>query len=336
MKKILKNWKHTPGIHCGSVAVRDVLNYYKIDMTEEMCFGLGSGLGFYYSIDSVSPSRSIHVRGPWMEANFFNHFGYTLKDWKYEDDNEEAHRILIENINNGIPSLIQTDIFFLDYYSSSTHFPGHIVVVCGYDDQKKVFYLSDTSFEDLKEVSFEQMMEARTSKVRPYPLSNNYIDIDLKNNSIDISEMSMKAIVLNAKYMTEGTETLRGKSGIDVLRSWALDIPGWKKLDDWKWASRFSYQVISRRGVDGAGFRWMYRDFLEEAGRYLPEVKKHLLPEMMDGIGSEWNMLSAVLKQASEADEPGDLFNGASQIINNILRMESEFYNTVIIHLDTK
>lgn len=336
MKKLLNNWKHTPGIHCGSVAIRDVINYYNFDLSEEMCFGLGAGLGFYYSTDSLSPSRAIHVRGPWMEANFFNHFGYELKDWKYEDNEKEAQRKLIENIDRGIPSLIQTDIFYLEYYNSGTHFPGHIVVVCGYDDEREIFYLSDTSFEDLKEVSFKDMRNARTSKVLPYPLSNNYLDIDLKGNSIEISEAAVNAILLNARYMTEGTETLRGKSGLDILKSWANDIPGWSMLDDWKWCCRFSYQVISRRGVEGAAFRWIYRDFLIEAAKYIPGINKLQLPELMDHIGAEWNELSALLKEVSEMDVPGDSLSQASRKINNILRMESEFYNKVISDLDLK
>ena len=336
MKKLLTNWKHTPGIHCGSVAIHDVINYYKLDLSEEMCFGLGAGLGFYYSSESESPSRSIHVRGPWMEANFFNHFGYKLKDWKYEDDEKSAQKKLIENIDRGIPSLIQTDIFYLDYYNSGTHFPGHIVVVCGYDDEKELFYLSDTSFEDLKEVPFKNMIEARTSKAQPYPLNNNYLDIDLTGSTLKIPEAASSAILLNARYMTEGTETIRGKSGLDIIREWSTDIPHWNKLEDWKWCSRFSYQVISRRGVEGAAFRWMYRDFLKEVSEYLPEINKLRLPEMMDETGAKWNDLSTLLKKTSEQDDPGDSFKQASQIINDILRLESDFYNTVIFNPELK
>ena len=83
MKKILTNWKHIPGVHCGSVAVRDIVNFYDLNMSEELCFGLGGGLGFYYSKNSLSPTRSIHVRGPWMESGFFNHFGIGYTDWQY-------------------------------------------------------------------------------------------------------------------------------------------------------------------------------------------------------------------------------------------------------------
>ena len=265
MKKLLKNWKHLPGMHCGSVAIRDVMNFYGLRYSEETCFGLGSGLGFYYLInESASPTRSIHLRGPGMEVNFFNHFGMGIIDWSYEDNPGKASDDLIESINNGIPVLIQTDIFYLDYYNSNTHFPGHIVVVCGYDDERGIFYLSDTAFDDLMEVSFEKLDISRSSKQQPYPLRNNNIKVVLDSKSIDLNKVVPEAIRKNAELMVNGSENPRGKSGLDVIKLWAEDLPGWADLEDWKWSSRFAYQVISKRGVDGAGFRWIYRDFLNE------------------------------------------------------------------------
>jgi len=330
MKKILKNWKHIPGVHCGSVAVRDVMNYYSLRLTEEICFGLGAGLGFYYSRNSSTPSRSIHVRGPWMEAGFFNHFGFELEDWKYEEDSEKAHIFLKESIDNEIPVMIQTDIFYLDYYNSGTHFPGHIVVVCGYDDEKEVFYLSDTSFNALQEVSFYRMKEARNSKHLPYPLSNNYLDININTTSLDLKEAAAGAIIMNAEYMKNGTETLRGRSGIEVIKSWADELPEWKYLEDWKWSSRFAYQVINRRGVDGAAFRWIYRDFLKEIKDYCPAVERLDLVSDMDNIGLEWSEISFLLKEISEMEYVTNQFEKASQIADNIFILERDFYNKVI------
>ncbi|MFQ5787368.1 MAG: BtrH N-terminal domain-containing protein, partial [Thermodesulfobacteriota bacterium] len=61
---MINNWIHIPGIHCGSVALRNVVTYYGLNLSEPMCFGLGSGLGFFYSInEKMSPSKSIHLRG---------------------------------------------------------------------------------------------------------------------------------------------------------------------------------------------------------------------------------------------------------------------------------
>ncbi|MFZ5530271.1 MAG: BtrH N-terminal domain-containing protein, partial [Pseudomonadota bacterium] len=34
---------HRPGRHCGSSAIRDLLEFHGTTLTEAMCFGLGSG-----------------------------------------------------------------------------------------------------------------------------------------------------------------------------------------------------------------------------------------------------------------------------------------------------
>ena len=330
MKKILKNWKHIPGIHCGSVAIRDIINFYNIDYSEEVCFGLGSGLGFYYSTSEVtSPSRSIHMRGPGMEVNFFNHFGIGLTDWSYENDPEKALSELIKSIDDNIPVLIQTDIFYLDYYDSSTHFPGHIVVVCGYDDENQIFYLSDTAFDEIKEVSYKSLIKARNSRFLPYPLSNNNIKVDLDSNNIELSKAVPEAIRKNAELMINGSENLRGKSGLEVIKLWADDLPNWKNVEDWQWSSRFAYQVISKRGVDGAGFRWMYRDFLNEVKDYCPMITKLGLVSDMDKIGSQWNKISKELKEISELDEVTNQFISASHAVNEIFKLESNFFKKV-------
>nr|NIT14063.1 hypothetical protein [Candidatus Dadabacteria bacterium] len=178
MKKVIEGWKHLPGIHCGSVAIRDVATYHGLPMSEPMSFGLGSGLGFFYTIDQeISPTRNIHLRGPDMEPNFFNLFSDGNR-WKFEEDDEKALQTVMEFIDQDIPVLVQTDIFHLDYYDSSTHFPGHIVVVCGYDSDKKEIYLSDTGFEDMQTVAFENFKKSRSAKIKPYPLSNNWFEIE--------------------------------------------------------------------------------------------------------------------------------------------------------------
>ena len=46
MKKLIENWVHIPGVHCGSVTLRDVVTYYGYPWSEPMCFGIGGGLGF--------------------------------------------------------------------------------------------------------------------------------------------------------------------------------------------------------------------------------------------------------------------------------------------------
>ena len=332
MRKIIKDWKHIPGLHCGSTSLMDIANYFNHHFSEELCFGLGGGLGFYYTVDNdMSPTHAIHVRGPGMEANFISLFGMKIDDWKYEPDNDKAFSTLKKFIDRDIPVLIQTDIFYLDYYNSSTHFPGHIIVVNGYDDEEGVFFVSDTGFEGYKTVTYDEMSEARVSKAKPYPLENNWFEADIGGREFDLTRSAEKAIVRNATEMLEGVNTLRGESGVSRIRAWSQDVIKWNDLEDWRWCSRYSYQVISKRGTEGAAFRHMYRDFLKEVSGSLPVLKDSGLIEMMDLIGNIWIEVSAEFREISEMDNPLDKFNSASLQIMDLYRNEKAFYEKVLI-----
>jgi hypothetical protein len=329
LKKVIKGWNHIPGLHCGSVAIRDVASFYGLALSEPMCFGLGSGLGFFYTTDNdISPTRNIHVRAPDMEPNFFSLFTDDKK-WKFEQDDGKALRVVTNYLNQDIPVLVQTDIYYLDYYNSKTHFPGHIVVVCGYDEQKEEIYLSDTGFEDLQTVSYENFKKSRSSKVKPYPLNNNWFEIGPGFAEVDYQKLIPKSLKSNALNMLNGVSSPRGISGIQSIYELSGDISNWKHVEDWKWCFRYSYQVIQKRGTCGAGFRWMYRDFLNEAKNHFDFKFTDKLAKKMDIIGNKWYELSNLFKKISEQNKPDSYLMQASQSLLNIYNLEKSFYMEV-------
>ncbi len=373
MKKIIKNWVHIPGLHCGSTALRDVVTYYGYNFSEAMCFGIGGGLGFFYISGSpttlpldryhecdeeehsdvltqgirrpcpaypsdmyprsqgenLNPTRIIHLRGPGMEPNFFSLIDKPTS-WKYESDDDEAFQTLKYWISRDVPVLIQTDIYYLDYYKSSTHFPGHIVPVWGYDDETETVFLSDTGFEGLQTVSYEDFKKGRTSKALPFPLENNWFEVDLKKPILPPSDVIPEAIRRNARFMIEGTRSARGESSVRMIKLWSEELPSWIDVPDWKWCARFAYQVIEKRGTGGGGFRWIYRNFLREAEEIVPALRGFRLSEKMDLIGRKWSEMSMLLKRISENERDESLFNKASEMARELGEMEEEFYSRVI------
>lgn len=330
MKKIIKNWVHIPGLHCGSVALRDVITYYGYNLSEAMCFGLGGGLGFFYiKGENMSPSKIIHLRGPGMEPNFFSLIDKPTS-WKYEPNEEKAFEIAKEWINEGVPILVQTDIFYLDYYKSSTHFPGHVVSVWGYDDETEMVFLGDTGFEELQPVAYENFKKGRTSKALPFPLDNNWFEVNLKKAIPPLYEIIPEGIRRNAQFMTRGARSLRGESGVKTIKLWAEELPSWAEALDWRWCVRFAYQVIEKRGTGGGGFRWLYRDFLREAEEIIPALKEFKLSEKMDLIGNNWSEMSTLLKEISESEKNSNLFIKASEKAKELGDLEEEFYKMVL------
>ena len=330
MKKIINKWVHIPGLHCGSVALRDVVTYYGYNLSEAMCFGLGGGLGFFYTKgENISPSKIIHLRGPVMEPNFFSLIDKPTS-WKYEPDEDKAFEIAKEWINEDVPILIQTDIFYLNYYKSSTHFPGHIVSVWGYDDQTETVFLADTGYKGLQTVPYWNFKKGRSSKALPFPLDNNWFEVNLNKPILPLSEVIPEAIRRNAEFMILGSRSLRGESGVKTIKLWSEELPSWADATDWSWCARFAYQVIEKRGTGGGGFRWLYRDFLREAEEIIPALKEFKLSEKMDLIGNNWSEMSTLLKEISESEKNSNLFIKASEKAKELGDLEEGFYRMVL------
>lgn len=329
MKKIIDNWVHIPGLHCGSVTLRDVTTHYGYNWSEAMCFGIGGGLGFYYSIrDDISPSHMIFVRGPLMETTFLS---LVDKETSWKHAGSDVIDTIKTYINNNVPVIIQTDIYYLDYYNSNTHFPGHIVSVWGYDDETKTMYVADNHLEGLQSVPYEDFRDGMASKDLSNPLNNNFMEVKLDKTIENLEDLIPRAIVENARKMLLGCSGGRGESGVHKIKLWSEDLPNWKDVSDWKWCSRFGYQVIKKRGVGGAGFRWIYRDFLNEAQEIVPLIKDLNLSDKMNNIGHKWSDIALLLKDISEKENPEDgLLSLASKKAYELWELETEFYNTVV------
>ncbi len=328
MRKIIENWVHRPGKHCASTALSDLMNFYNIKLSEEMCYGLGSGLGFFYvKGDIFNPTHTIMTRSATLEPDFFNNLGIPFT-WRIENDNQKALKIVEDFIENDIPVLLQTDIYYVDYYKSSTHFNGHVVVQWGYDNKEKKAFLSDTHWEGLQELSYESLEKARTSKSPPFILENNYFEVKKINSKLNIRELIKRALKKQATDMLSNTDE-NGFIGIGGMRNAAKDMVNWKEARDWKWCARFSYQVIERRGTGGGAFRLMYSNFLKEGEEYLPSLKVNGMAERMLKIAERWTELSEILKKISDSEKP-EGFDYAGERMKVLTSMEESFYKDIL------
>ena len=81
-------------------------------------------------------------------------------------------------------------------------------------------------------------------------------------------------------------------------------VPGhwaWRE-GDWRWTTRFAYQIIERRGTGGGGFRKMYAEFLNEAASADPRISDLQLPQLMTDCAACWTSLALALKAGSESE----------------------------------
>ncbi len=101
-----------------------------------MAFGLGAGACFYYvALEDASPTRWFNGRTARLEENFSELTGAVLQLRTFDEDDDGAWEAAREEVDAGNPVLLLTDLYYLDHYGNSAHFPGHAVVLAGYDEQ---------------------------------------------------------------------------------------------------------------------------------------------------------------------------------------------------------
>jgi hypothetical protein len=316
---MVPGYRHVPGNHCGSTALRNLLAFHGLDLSEAMAFGLGAGACFYYvTIPGQSPSRFTNGRVGRLEELFIELTGAPL-DLRTFEEPASAWDAARATIDDGRPTILITDLYYLDHYGRSAHFPGHAVVLAGYDEE--VAYLSDTAFDELQVTRLENLAQARYSKHPAYPLDGQMIALADGSSLDDIRGAAPGAIERAAHRMLE--PPLGEYEGLPALRRFAAEVGDWPRdAEDWQWCARFGYQVIERRGTGGGNFRLMYSRFLEEAGY----EESALAAE-----GSRlWTELAGELQAASEADEPeAALWDAVSEGAEKVLAAEETLWRAL-------
>lgn len=291
---MVPGYRHRPGNHCGSTALRNLLAHDGIEISEEMALGLGAGVCFYYlHLDGQSPSRLTAGRVSRLEEQFIELTGSAIELDTFEDASA-SWQAARERVDAGRPPILITDLYYLDHYGRSAHFPGHAVVLAGYDDQ--VAYLSDTGFEELQTTQLAHLAEARHGRHPVFPLDGHMFSVPDPEALVDPSFAAPTAIDRNARQMIE--PAMGEYEGLPALRRFAAELEDWpSEIEDWAWSARFCYQTIERRGTGGGMFRLMYSRFLAEAGR---DAEGRLAAD----AAQRWTDLAARLAEASEADRP--------------------------------
>ncbi|HEX7244713.1 MAG TPA: BtrH N-terminal domain-containing protein [Solirubrobacterales bacterium] len=288
-------YAHTPGHHCGSTALRNLLAFHGAEISEEMAFGLGAGACFYYvTIEDASPTRWFNGRTARLEENFDELTGAALELRTFELDDDGAWEAARAEVDAGNPVLLLTDLYYLDHYGNSAHFPGHAVVLAGYDEE--FAHLSDTGFEELQTTTrLEDLDKARHSQHPAYPLSGHMFTASGAVGQEQLRAAIPAAIERAATAMLE--PEFREFSGLGAVDRLAEEAGSWPEVaEDWQWCARFGYQVIERRGTGGGAFRLMYSRFLEEAGR--PEAP------LAAEAAARWTDLAEDFRAASESERP--------------------------------
>lgn len=267
MKKVIEDFNPHGGKHCITNSLKQVFTYYGYPLTEQMIFGIASGLSFCYINLANSPMVSGRTKVFEFEAKLAKRLNMTIER-KTGKDYPSILRKTKSRIDNNDPVLIYVDMAYLRYLQldKNSHFGGHAVVLFGYDDTTEKFWISDrdnhdfpirtpkgTISQDYHCVDYHEVEQARTSQHKPFPANNKYLVFDFNGWRPIGKEVLLEAIRETCETMLNPPASLLGINGIKKL---SKEILKWNRfsLDKLSFAGITNYFQISHDGGD----RWWY------------------------------------------------------------------------------
>ncbi|NYI04634.1 BtrH N-terminal domain-containing protein [Allostreptomyces psammosilenae] len=308
------------GQHCETTALGVLLRHQGIDLSEPMCFGLGSGLSFVYW-DSRSmdfPFLGGRVKPFDLTRNLAARLGLELLVQETTSP-RRAWENVAARIDAGQPVGLQLDSYHLDYFRAKVHFGGHVVAMYGYDDHQA--HLVDTGAQGgTVTTSLTSLAQARAAR-GPMTARHRSFTLTAPRNPPSPRERIVPAITACAAAFLDPPIANLGHRGIEkagrLIGTWH------RRTDDPRRDLPQAALLMERAGTGGALFRNLYRDFLAECAQLLDSGHLRTGHRLYAEAAVLWTRVAELITRAGESGEAGPLVQ-AGAVLHDLARMERE------------
>jgi hypothetical protein len=330
MLQPIAGFKALDGCHCVTSSFKKMCVFNGYDISEEMLFGLGAGLGFIYW----------QQRGtlPFLGGRGSNDFNEDLTQRsgmqiiEHETgSSQKAERELLQMLDAGQPVCLYADMAYLAYLDlpPDAHFGGHLIVVAGYDAATRQAIIADIEPKmtgvktgHFYTLSLEQLALARASKYRPFPPKNHWFTFDFTRAHPPERSALYNAIEQITQAMLHPPIKNMGVAG---LRTAATRVRQWPvQFDDATLrAALFNIHVYIEIGGTGGGlFRYLYSRFLNEAADLTDDPRLKEASGQVYACAEQWRTLAQPLAQAFEISNATNLIPDLISQLEEVARLE--------------
>jgi len=322
------DFNHQQAAHCENGVTSNLLRHYQIRLSEPMVFGIGSGLFFSYMPFLKLNDLPVVSFRPWP-GQIFNRItkrlGVKIERFKFKDQ-AESMEALDRNLQQGIPTGCLVGVYHLTYFPQAYrfHFNAHNIVVVGRENGE--YLVSDPIMPNIERLSHHDLQRVRFAK-GTYPPRGRMYYISETSSSYNLKEAIIKGIQQVCKDMLGIPIPLFGVKGIRYLSRQMRKWP--KKLGE-KRAALYMGQVVrmlEEIGTGGAGFRFIYAAFLQEAARELEQPWLNDMSKEMTVAGDRWREFGVIAGRIfkNRAGQE-DSYIAASDILIDIADREEKIY----------
>jgi len=322
MNTTATHFQHHHAAHCESGVASNLLSHYGAKLSEPMAFGLSSALSFAYIpfvkltgfplIAYRMPPKFIlkGLRKPFDVRLHFETFGNA----------KQGQCRLDELLSQGKVVGLQTSVYWLPYFPQDMrfHFNAHNLLVYGKEGDD--YLISDPVAEEPQRCATADLQRARFAKGVLAPKGLLYYP-DAPGRTVVNAAALRQAIVKTTRIML-GPIPLTGVRGMRML---ANKIQG-LKADDY--GLNYIGHIVRMQeeiGTGGAGFRFLYASFLQEAAALCALPELGLLAERLNAIGDDWRSFALQAVRMIKGRDAVD-FAALATSLRQLAEQESDFF----------
>lgn len=314
--------------HCESGAIVNLLGYYKVQINEPLAFGIGAG--FYFGHlpfikMNYSPATTFRSLPGLVFSRSCKNLGISYERKTFSSP-QKAMDELDRVLDTGTPVGVQVGVFHLPFFPQEyrMHYNMHNMVVFGKENNE--YSIADSVIPGECKISYEDFKRVRYPKGAFAPNGKMYYMTKIPTE-IDFKPAIVKGIKKTCYEMVDIPFWMIGVKGI---RFFARQIRKWPVSKGNKIASQYLGQAIlslEEIGTGGAGYRFIYGAFLNQAADMLnkPELKEMAVE--MGEIGNRWRNFSYLgARNCKNRSQPEESYDTLADIVMDCADREEKLF----------
>jgi hypothetical protein len=281
---------HRQAAHCESGVVASLFSHHGLEMSEPMAFGLANALSFaYIPIVKIGGMPLIAYRMPprWIINKASRRIGTGFTFRKFRDADQGMFE-LDRMLDAGHIVGLQTSVYWLPYFPEEMrfHFNAHNLIVYGREGDE--YLISDPVFEEPVRCHADDLRKARFARGPMAAHGRMYYPTHVPTR-IDYERALPAAIKANERIMHRSPLPIVGARGIRYLA--ASLVKSARKREGQQRLPLYLAHIVRMQeeiGTGGAGFRFVYASFLQEAANCLDDERLSEAAHMLTAAGDRW------------------------------------------------
>jgi hypothetical protein len=319
---------HHQTSHCESGVASNLLSHYGHPVSEAMAFGIGEGLFFGY-LPFIRVNKLPLTTYRCAVGGIFKRLTHRLKIQVRKQQfrsPQKAMQALDGLLDRGIVVGCRTGGYWLPYFPEAFRFHINMHNLIVYGKKGDDYLISDPVFPEPVVCPANRLVKARFAQGALAPKGYMYHILRVPDR-IDFTDAVRHSIKGVCRTMQGSRIPLLGIAGIRFL---AKRLAKWPNRLGPEKAALYLGQVIRMQeeiGTGGAGFRFIFAAFLQEAAAVLDEPRLEKLSKKMTATGDRWRRFallgSRICKGRAREDES---YPAMAAILEECADRESEIY----------